>query len=205
MLRAWAWGASRALDYIETDPELDARHVGIEGVSRYGKAALVAMAFDQRFAMGLIASSGESGTKPHRRVFGEQVENQAGSGAYHWMAGNFLKYAASDAVTGPKTASDIPIDAGELIALAAPRMTFISYGSPAGGDPDWVDQHGAFMATVQAGKVFRLLGAKDLGLGDDYQHAGMPPVGQGLLDGRLAWREHHGGHTDQPNMKSFIA
>jgi hypothetical protein len=199
VLRAWAWGASRALDYLETDPDLDPRHVGVEGVSRYGKAALVAMAFDQRFAMGLIASSGESGTKPHRRYFGETVENQTASGAYHWMAGNFLKYG------GPRTADDIPVDAGELIALAAPRMTFISYGSPEGGDPHWVDQHGAFMASVQAGKVFRLLGVKDLGVGDDYQHAQLPPVGQGLLDGHLAWREHHGGHTDAPNIKHFIA
>jgi hypothetical protein len=205
VLRAWAWGASRALDYLETDPDIDARHVGIEGVSRYGKAALVTMAFDQRFAMGLIASSGESGTKPHRRVFGEQVENQAGVDAYHWMAGNFLKYAASDARDGPKTAGDIPIDAGELIALAAPRLLFVSYGSPAGGDPGWVDQHGGFMATVQAGKVWRLLGEKDLGVGDDYLHTPMPPADQALVAGKLAWRQHIGGHTDQPNFKAFIA
>jgi hypothetical protein len=205
VLRAWAWGASRALDYLSTDPALDARHVGIEGVSRYGKAALVAMAFDQRFAMALVASSGESGTKPHRRTFGETVENQTGAGAYHWMAGNFLKYGAAEAAGGARTANDIPIDAGELIALAAPRMTFVSYGSPEGGDPPWVDQHGAYMATVQAGKVFRLLGARDLGVGDDYQHAVLPPVGTGLVDGRLAWREHHGGHTDAPNIKTFIA
>ena len=205
VLRAWAWGASRALDYLAADPDLDSKHIGIEGVSRYGKAALVATAFDTRFAMALVASSGESGTKPHRRYFGETVENQTASGAYHWMAGNFLKYGASDASFGAKTADDIPIDAGELIALAAPRMTFISYGSPEGGDPSWVDQHGAYMATVQAGKVFRLLGAKDLGVGDDYQHAQLPPVGEGQLDGQLAWREHHGGHTDQPNIKSFIA
>ena len=98
VLRAWAWGASRALDYLETDPDIDAKHVGIEGVSRYGKAALVTMAFDQRFAMGLIASSGESGTKPHRRNFGETVENQTATDAYHWMAGNFLKYGAVDAM-----------------------------------------------------------------------------------------------------------
>ncbi|MFZ1991268.1 MAG: acetylxylan esterase [Alphaproteobacteria bacterium] len=204
VLRAWAWGASRALDYLETDPDIDAKHVGIEGVSRYGKAALVAMAFDQRFGMALVASSGESGTKPHRRNYGETVENQAATAAYHWMAGNFLKYAAEDSKFGAKNAGDIPIDAGELIALCAPRLTFISYGSPAGGDPPWVDQHGGFMATVQAGKVFRLLGAKDLGVGDDYSHAKMPPVNKGLLDGQLAWRQHDGGHTDGPNFKYFI-
>jgi hypothetical protein len=205
VLRAWAWGASRALDYLQTDPDLDSKHVGVEGVSRYGKAALVAIAFDPRFAMALVASSGESGTKPHRRAYGETVENQAATGAYHWMAGNFLKYAASDAAGGPKTANDIPIDAGELIALAAPRMVFVSYGSPEGGDPSWVDQHGGYMATVQAGKVWRLLGARDLGVGDDYQHAELPPVGKGLVDGQLAWRQHEGGHTDGPNIRHFIA
>src|SRR4029077_7791310 len=70
-LRAWAWGASRALDYLETDTTVDAKHVGIEGVSRYGKAALVTMAFDTRFAAVLVGSSGEGGAKPHRRNFGE--------------------------------------------------------------------------------------------------------------------------------------
>ena len=205
VLRAWAWGASRALDYLSTDPDIDAKHAGIEGVSRYGKAALVTMAFDQRFTIGLIASSGESGTKPHRRTFGETVENQTASGAYHWMAGNFLKYGAAEATFGAKTANDIPVDAGELIALAAPRMVFVSHGSPDGGDPLWIDQHGGYMATVQAGKVWRLLGAKDLGVGDDYQHAEPPKVGVGLLDGQLAWRQHAGGHTDGPNFKTFIA
>ena len=204
VLRAWAWGASRALDYLSADPDIDAKHVGIEGVSRYGKAALVAMALDQRFAMGLIASSGESGTKPHRRNFGETVENQTETGAYHWMAGAFLKYGAADAATGPKTANDIPIESDELIALAAPRMVFISQGSPAGGDPPWIDQRGSYMATVQAGKVWRLLGAKDLGVGDDYQHAEPPPIGTALVDGQLAWRQHSGGHTDAPNVKTFI-
>jgi hypothetical protein len=205
VLRAWAWGASRALDYIEADPELDARHVGIDGVSRYGKAALVTMAFDERFAMGLIASSGESGTKPHRRTLGETVENQTGSGAYHWMAGNFLKYGAAEASSGARTANDIPIESDELIALAAPRWVFISHGQPSGGDPLWIDQHGAFMAAVQAGEVWRLLGKKDLGVGEDYRHAQLPPVGAALTDGELAWRQHPGGHTDAPNIKTFLA
>src|SRR5213076_3461277 len=92
-LRAWAWGASRALDYFETDKAVDAKQVGIEGLSRYGKAAVVAMAYDERFAIGFIGSSGEGGVKLHRRNFGELVENVASSGEYHWMAGNFLKYA----------------------------------------------------------------------------------------------------------------
>ncbi|HEX5444415.1 MAG TPA: hypothetical protein VFW87_11320, partial [Pirellulales bacterium] len=204
-LRAWAWGASRGLDYLETDPAVDARCVGIEGVSRYGKAALVAMAFEPRFAMVLVGSSGEGGAKLHRRNFGEAVENLTGSGEYHWMAGNFLKYGASEASFGAKTAADLPVDSHELIALCAPRLTFISYGIPEKGDANWLDQRGSFMAAVAAGPVFRLLGAKDLGTPDDYLNAAMPAVNEGLFEGQLAWRQHDGGHTDAPNLESFIA
>ena len=203
-LRAWAWGASRGLDYLETDKTVDARRVGIEGVSRYGKAALVTMAFDQRFAVVLIGSSGEGGAKLHRRNFGEAVENLTGSGEYHWMAGNFMKYGAAEASFGSRNAGDIPVDAHQLLALCAPRPTFISYGVPEKGDAKWLDQQGSFMAAVAAGPVFRLLGARDLGTSDDYNKEKMPAVNVSLLDGQLAWRQHDGGHTDGPNWKYFI-
>ena len=203
-LRAWAWGASRVLDYLETDRTIDAKHVGIEGVSRYGKAALITMAFDQRFAVVLVGSSGEGGAKLHRRNWGEAVENLTGTGEYHWMAGNFLKYGASDATFGSKNAGDIPVDAHELIALCAPRPTFISYGVPEKGDAKWLDHQGSYMAAIAAGPVFRLLGAKDLGMSDDYAREKMPPVNTGLLAGQLAWRQHDGGHTDAPNWRFFI-
>jgi hypothetical protein len=202
-LRAWSWGAARALDYLETDPAIDPRHVGIEGVSRYGKAALVTLAFEPRFAMGLIGSSGEGGAKLNRRNWGEAVESLTG-GEYYWMAGNFMKYGASDAVFGSRNAGDLPVDSHELIALCAPRLTFISYGIPEKGDAKWLDQKGSYMAAVAAGVVFKLLGAKDLGGSNDYRTAQMPPVNTGLLDGQLAWRQHDGGHTDAPNMKYFI-
>ena len=203
-LRAWAWGASRALDYLETDPAMDAKRVGIEGVSRYGKAALVTMAFDQRFAAVLIGSSGAGGAKPYRRNFGEAVENLTGTGEYHWMAGNFLKYGAADATFGSRNAGDIPVDAHQLLALCAPRLTFVSYGVPERGDAKWLDQQGSYMATVAAGPVFRLLGARDLGPSDEYMKEKMPPVNVGLLDGQLGWRQHDGGHTDAPNWKYFL-
>jgi lysophospholipase L1-like esterase len=203
-LRAWAWGASRGLDYLESDKAVDGKRAGIEGVSRYGKAALITMAFDPRFAVVLVGSSGEGGAKPHRRNFGEAVENLTGSGEYHWMAGNFLRYGAAEASFGSRNARDLPVDSNELIALCAPRLTFISYGIPEKGDAKWLDQQGSFMATVAASPVFRLLGAKDLGVTDDYHTAKMPPVNTGLLDGQLAWRQHDGGHTDAPNWKYFI-
>lgn len=204
-LRAWGWGASRGLDYLETDKAVNAKQVGIEGVSRYGKAALVTMAFDTRFAAVLIGSSGEGGAKLHRRNWGEAVENLTGTGEYHWMAGNFLKYGASEATFGSKAAVDLPVDAHELLALCAPRLTFVSYGVPENGDAKWLDQQGSFMAAVAAQPVFRLLGAKDLGVAADYRTAKMPPVNVGLLDGQLAWRQHDRGHTDAPNWKYFIA
>ncbi len=194
-LRAWAWGASRALDYFETDPAVDPKQVGIEGLSRYGKAALVAMAYDPRFAIGFIGSSGEGGAKLHRRNFGELVENLTGSGEYHWMAGNFLKYG------GPLTPNDLPVDAHELIALCAPRPTFISYGASSGpgAEGQWVDQRGSFQAAVAAGPVFKLLGKKDLGTAE------FPEVETGITDGDLAFRQHKGGHTTGPNWPTFLA
>jgi hypothetical protein len=203
-LRAWGWGAGRALDYLETDPSIDARHVGIDGVSRYGKAALVTMAFDQRFAMVLVGSSGKGGATLLRRNYGEAVESLTGTGEYHWMAGNFLKYGASEATFGSGNPGQIPVDSNELIALCAPRLTFISYGVPEKGDAHWLDHQGSFMATVDASRVFALLGAKGLESFGDYRTAQMPPMNQGVLDGQLAWRQHDGGHTDAPNMKYFI-
>jgi len=190
-LRAWAWGASRALDYLETDPAVDSKRVGIEGLSRYGKAALVTMAYDSRFAIAFVASSGEGGAKLHRRTFGELVENVAGSGEYHWMAGNFIKYA------GPLTADDLPVDAHELVALCAPRPVFISAGSfeVEGG---WVDAKGMFMAAAGAGPVYRLLGKKDLGMAE------FPPIETALVGGDIAFRQHRGGHTAGPNWPTFI-
>ena len=203
-LRAWGWGASRGLDYLQTRTEVNSNRVGIEGVSRYGKAALITMAFDERFAMVLVGSSGAGGATPHRRNLGEAVENLAGSGEYHWMAGNFLKYATAESSFGSKNASDLPVDSHQLIALCAPRLTFISYGIPEKGDANWLDQRGSFMATVAAAKVFELLGTKSMGISEDFRQATMPAVNHGLLSGALAWRQHDGGHTDAPNMPHFI-
>ena len=203
-LRAWGWGASRALDYLETEPKVDAKKVAIAGVSRYGKAALVAMAFDERFGMGLLASSGAGGTKIFRRNFGESLENLASSGAYHWMAGNYIKYSAEESKFGRQSADDLPADAHMTLALCAPRLTFISHGIPERGDANWLDHQGSFMAAIAAQPVYRLLGAKDLGRSDDYRMEKMPPVNVDMLDGELAWRQHDGGHTDEPNIVPFI-
>jgi len=202
-LRAWSWGAARALDYLETDSLVNAKKVGIEGVSRYGKAALLTLAMEPRFAIGLVGSPGKGGATLLRRNFGEAVESLTGGGFY-WMAGNFLKYGAAEASFGNKTACDLPVDAHELIALCAPRPTFISYGVPEKGDANWLDHRGSYMATVAAGVAFKLLGAKDIGVSNDYWKEAKPTVNVGLLEGHLAWRQHDGGHTDAPNFKYFI-
>jgi hypothetical protein len=189
-LRAWAWGASRALDYFETDPAVDAKRVGLEGHSRYGKATAVAMAYDSRFAIAFVSSSGEGGLKIHRRNWGELVENVAGTGEYHWMAGNFMKYA------GPLTWNDLPVDSHELVALCAPRPVFIGAGATKGDG--WVDAKGSFEAGVGAGPVYRLLGKKDLGTTE------FPAIETPLMDGDVTFRQHSAGHTPGPNWPTFL-
>ncbi len=201
-LRAWQWGVSRLLDYFETDPAVDAHRVGIEGLSRYGKAALVTEAFEERIAVGFIGSSGEGGAKLHRHLFGESVENLTG-GEYYWMAGNFMKYGAEESTFGRKSAADLPVDSHELIAMCAPRPCFISYGIVEKGDAKWVDAHGSFMAAVAAGPAYRLLGKRDLGTPGDYLTDPMPPVTQ-LIGGELAWRQHTGGHSVAENWPAFV-
>jgi hypothetical protein len=198
-LSAWGWGASRALDYFETDKAVDATRVATQGHSRYGKAALVTMAFDERFATAYISSSGAGGAKLHRRKFGEVVENVAGVAEYHWMAGNYLKYAGNwDA---------LPVDSHELIALCAPRPVFLSAGKGAEPNPDgttvqindaWVDAKGSFLAAVGAGPVYRLLGKKDLGTTE------FPPIDTTLTDGDIGFRQHTGGHTAEPTWPTFL-
>lgn len=191
-LRAWAWGASRAIDYFETDKDVDAKRLAIEGLSRYGKATVVAMAYEPRFSLAFIGSSGAGGAKILRRVFGEQVENLASSGEYHWFCGNFIKYASS------LTPDDMPVDAHELVALCAPRPVFISSGSPQ-VEGQWVDAKGTFLAGVHAGPVYKLLGKRDLGATE------FPFIGTALVNGDIAFRQHAGGHSTGPNWSTWIA
>nr|MDQ3010645.1 hypothetical protein [Acidobacteriota bacterium] len=190
-LRAWAWGVSRALDYFETDKAVNAKQVGLEGHSRYGKATLVAMAYEPRLTIAFVSSSGAGGAKIHRRNnYGEMVENVAAPNEYHWMAGNYLKYA------GPLTANDLPVDSHELVALCAPRPVFISSGDK--GD-SWVDAKGMFLAAAGAGPVYKLLGKRDMGTVE------FPAIETTLIDGDVAFRQHSGGHTPAPNWPTFLA
>ena len=197
-LSAWGWGASRLLDYLETDKAVDAKRVGVTGHSRYGKAALVGMALDERFAVGFISSSGQGGAKLHRRKYGETIENVA-MNFYHWMASNYLKY------TGRW--DQMPVDSHELIALCAPRPVFVSAGNSPGpvnadgtvpANDAWVDARGSFLAEVGAGPVYKLLGKKDLGT------TTFPAIDTRLTEGDLGFHQHTLGHVQTPAWPSFI-
>jgi hypothetical protein len=166
---------------------VDATRVGLQGHSRYGKATIVAMAFDERFAIAYVSSSGASGAKLHRRKFGELIENVLAASEYHWMAGNYFKYGGNwDA---------LPVDSHSLIALVAPRPVFLSAGTE--GDL-WVDPKGSFLAAAGAGPVYRLLGKKDLGTTE------YPPVDTPLVSSDIGFHQHPGGHTDGPTWPTFI-
>jgi hypothetical protein len=191
-LRAWAWGADRAIDYFETNKAVDAKKVAVQGHSRYGKGALLALAYNPRMASAYVSSSGEAGAKIIRRNFGEVVENVTASSEYHWMAGNFLKYGST------LQWNDLPVDAHELIAMVAPRPVFISGGKVAKiGQDGWADAPGMFIAAEAAGPVYKLLGKKPM-------ETNVFPKIETMVDGDIAFRQHSGGHTDGPNWPFFL-
>lgn len=198
VLRAWAWADSRILDYLQTDPDVDGARVGVMGHSRGGKAALVAMVDDSRFAIGYISSSGAGGANLYRRNYGETMGNLCGDQEFHWFAANFLRYCAVG-----HTANEMPVDSHEFIALVAPRPVFIGGGalitSPeyAPGDA-WQDAQGMFMAAAAASPAWTLLGAKGLGT------TTFPPMGTFINTGRIAFRQHQYGHTPAPNWPYFL-
>jgi len=137
-----------------------------------------------------ISVSAQVGTKLFRHNFGEQLGNVAGTGEYHWMAGNFLKYA------GLLTVNDLPLDAHELIALCAPPPVFVGAGATNGDGR--VDAKGMFLAEVGAGSVYKLLGKKDLGASE------FPPIETALIDGDPTFLQHSGGHAPAPNWPAVL-
>jgi hypothetical protein len=185
-ISAWAWGASRVLDYFETDRAVDAKRVALVGHSRLGKTVLWAGARDPRFALVFSSCSGEMGAALARRDFGETVDDMAAN--FPWQfAGNFQKYAGHW--------SNMPVDAHMLIALNAPRPVFITGGT----QDQWADPRGEFLAEVAAGPVYRLLGKKDLGTSE------LPPLDTPLISGDLGFNYHTGGHTITPaDWQAFL-
>ena len=196
-LRAWGWGISKLVDYLETDKDVDAKKLGLNGVSRYGKATLVAMAFEPRLAIAFPGDAGSLGTKLNRRHWGQDLENSTSENEYHWMAGNFFKWAG-ELIPGqylPRKIEDLPVDAHSLLALCAPRPVMMDGGTTS----TWCDPYGVYLTGKYATPVYELLGVKGLIMSDP-----KPVVDRAYIDGTIAYRVHEGGHTDAPEWPSFL-
>jgi hypothetical protein len=179
-ISAWAWGASRVLDYLETDKAVDAKHVALIGHSRLGKTVLLAGARDPRFALIYSSCAGEMGSSLARRDYGETIDDMAAN--FPWQfCGNFQKYAGHW--------NDMPVDTHEIIALNAPHPVFIGGGT----QDQWADPHGEFLAAVAAGPVYRLVGKHDLGATSG------PEIDHPYLTGDLGFHYHTGGHAITPS------
>lgn len=180
-IAAWAWGLSRAMDYLETDKSVDAKRVAILGVSRLGKTVLWAGAHDPRFAMVIASCSGEGGAALSRRNYGETIKHLTAPSRYPYQfCANYQKYG--DRV------DQFPVDAHMLLALIAPRPVLLQTG-----DQDtWSDPKGEFLAAVAAGPVYRLLGKQEL------ETDQMLPAGQAILH-TLGFSIHAGGHGTIPS------
>lgn len=179
-ISAWAWGLSRAMDYFETDKQIDPKKVALFGVSRLGKTVLWAGVHDQRFGMVIASCSGEGGAALSRRDYGETIRHMVDSTRYDYQfCTNRQKYADDP--------SKSPVEANMLVALMAPRPLLLQTG-----DTDkWSDPKGEFLAAAAAGPVYRLFGKKDLGTDV------MPEAGRPIL-GDLSYYMHSGGHGAMP-------
>ena len=178
-LAAWGWGASRALDYFETDPRIDASRVAVVGHSRGGKAALWAGAEDERFAMVVSNDSGEGGAALARRPFGETTE-RINTSFPHWFDGNFKRFNGRE--------SEMPVDQHMLLSLMAPRALYV-----ASSDEDlWADPRGEFLSLAYSSPVYALFGEPAIATD------AMPPIETPLVAGRRGYHVRAGGHNLTP-------
>ena len=174
-IAAWAWGLSRAMDYLETDKDVDEGRVAVMGVSRAGKTALWAGAQDERFAMTISVCSGSTGAALSRRRYGNPVDVLNDRNP-HWYCENYKQYGGNE--------DALPVDQHMLLSLIAPRLLYVN-----SADEDlWADPRGEFLGAKLAEPVYHLLGVKGL------ETEQMPAVKSPVQTGRIGYHIRTGGH-----------
>jgi hypothetical protein len=181
-IAAWGWGASRIIDYFETDPQIDSKRIAITGASRLGKTVMWMGARDQRVACVLASVSGEGGAAISRRDYGETVAHLVAPTRYPYQfARNYQKWAGK--------MTEAPFDAHMIVALIAPRPVLLQTGNT----DRWSDPYGEFLAAKAATPVYALFGDKGIA---EYS---LPAPGKPLIDNRLGYLMHDGGHGMVPS------
>lgn len=232
-LAAWSWGISRLIDYFEAPDQfvgVDAERIGVQGHSRYGKATIVAAAYEPRVKAAYTSSSGSLGAHMNRRHYGQDLENdgdyagnESESREYHWMAGNYFQWmgplvedpehlgvgSVADGTYKPRRLELMSVDGHSLVALAAPRVVYITGGN---AQDAWADPRGMYLAGANATPVYNLVGVDGLVVppgtpftsGPCESIGGTPPFNQAFTDGYIGFRRNNAGHTAAPGWPAFI-
>jgi hypothetical protein len=198
-LAAWSWGVSKLVDFFVSHPhaEVDAQRIGVTGHARNGKAAILAMAYDQRLAVCYPSCAGALGTKMIRRHWGQDLECATWEGEYHWAAGNLFQWVGplEEGAFLPRKVELLPVDAHSLLALAAPRPVFLNAGTVNA----WSDPYGTYLAGAGATPVYEMLGKPGLVMRDE-----KPEADVSYDEGTIAYRMHDGGHQAEPDWPAFV-
>jgi hypothetical protein len=216
-LAAWSWGISRLIDHFETDPDVDATRIGVQGHSRFGKATLVAAAYDDRIGAAFPSAAGALGTSWARMTWGEDLELVCGADTeYHWVAGNIMRFAGElrPGRYWPRKVWDLPVDVHSVMSLIAPRVVMTSGGTdtPPGFGDAWTNPRGMYLAGAISSQVWEHLGwpGQIIPAGTVFTSGageaigGTPPIDVAFIDGTVGWRRHHEGHTPIPDWPDFM-